>query len=424
MKIAILTNFNEFNPGYSLTGVVSDQAEAFRRHGNEVAVYVAEEGKYNDRFDDQWPNLSIKQGVPRGLLTDYQSAAEVDEEHEYTKELAARVANFMVRELRDYDCIITHDWVLTGWNLPYAYALMMTKDELSSIPFLHWIHSIPCGGKDWWLADAYTENHKFITPAYDHVDTVMTNYRAPQDRVRAIPHIKDLRTWFDFCDDTNAFIDEYPAIMQSKVVCVCPASSDRLRSKNVHRIIEIIGAIKRRNKSACLVVPNQWSQGKNQRMDMPIMTELAEECDLVPGEDFIFTSEFQPPKFEMGVPRRVVRELMLCSNLFIFPTTHESFGLVAPEASLCGNYLVLNRDTDVLREIFSSRGQYVSFGSVTRNFHPGEGWEEYLDGVAGAIMSRMASNEVIASHTLVRRSYNMDAVYFRFYEPLIKEMRA
>ena len=421
MRIAILTNFNEMNPGYSLTGIIADQAKMFERHGHEVTVFVAEEEKYNDRHDNQWPELPLRKAVPRGDLPDYQSTSDVSEK---SKQLSGRIAQLLVDEIApNYDVALTHDWVLTGQNLPYAFALLMTREETSHISFLHWIHSIPSGHRDWWAGTEYGPNHKLVSPSRSNLDHIMQNFRCTEKECRVIPHIKDPRTWFDFSAPTCEFIDDYPQVLQGKVVCVYPASSDRLRTKQVQHVIEVLGAIKRRNKSVCLVIANQWSQGKRQREAMPVMEELADVCGLVKGYDFIWTSEFQAPKYEMGVPRRMVRELLQLSNLFMFPTTHESFGLVAPEAALCGNFLVLNNDLDVSKEIFWHRGKYFSFGSLTRRFVPGDGWGEYLDQVGIAVLNRMQQEETVVTQTIVRRAYNMDALYLSHYEPIIAELR-
>lgn len=419
MKIALLTEFNQLNPGFSLTGIVVDQYKMLKRYGHDVTLFVAEPAHYNDQYDAQWEGVEVTKAVPRGALVDYQSLQDVTDE---SKKLSGRIAQWLVNEMPKYDIAITHDWVFVGWDAVYAAALMMTADDTRDTQFLHFIHSLPAGQRDWWVASAYGKNHKFITPSYANRDIVIREYRCSEEEVRVVPHIKDIRTWFDFCEDTCDFIDDYPAVLQAKCVCVYPASSDRLRAKQVQHVIGVMGAIKRRNGSACLVIANQWSQGERQRVEMPVMEELAQVCGLKPGVDFIWTSDFKKPKFDHGITRRMVRELMLCANLFVFPTKQESFGLVAPEAALCGNYLVLNKDLDVLSEIFSYRGKYFHFSSFLRGFEPGEGWETYLDEVGGAILNRMQQEECIVTRTIARRTYNMDAIYLGYYEPLFLEV--
>jgi len=217
MKVAILTEFNQLNPGFSLTGIVVDQYKMLKRHGHDVTLFVSEPEHYNNQYDSQWEGVEVTRAVPRGALVDYQSLQDVTEE---SKQLSGRIAQWLVDEMPKYDIAITHDWVFVGWDAVYAAALMMTAEETRGTQFLHFIHSLPSGQRDWWVAAAYTKNHKLITPSYANRDVVIREYRCSEEEVRVIPHIKDLRTWFDFCQDTCDLIDEYPTVMQAKCVCV------------------------------------------------------------------------------------------------------------------------------------------------------------------------------------------------------------
>ena len=46
------------------------------------------------------------------------------------------------------------------------------------------------------------------------------------DHLRVIPHIKDLRSWYDFDDESCEFIKEYPAVMQADIVQIYPAGAE------------------------------------------------------------------------------------------------------------------------------------------------------------------------------------------------------
>jgi hypothetical protein len=167
------------------------------------------------------------------------------------------------------------------------------------------------------------------------------------------------------------------------------------------------------------VVANQWATGRAQKQDVEIYKKLARRRGLATGE-FIFTSEFKKPKYETGIPRRMLRELFQCSNLFLFPTREESFGLVVPEASLSGGVLlVLNKSLQQQIEISGFTTLYMNFGSFHNNFEPPD-WEKYLDDAASIICHRLQHNESILSKTYMRKTYNMDHLYNRYYEPLMK----
>jgi glycosyltransferase involved in cell wall biosynthesis len=420
MKIAILTTFTEFSPGYSLTGIVKDQVAMLLKHGNQVDLYVNEQ--YGGEGEAEihptgHPDFKLCKKIPFAHLVDYRSSKAISADHLTTiqqmKELLLQVAP-------KYDIIFTHDLVFTGWNLPYAIGILQASVDLPQIRFLHWVHSIPSQLFDWWNIQAYGPKHRIVYPNKSDRIRVAEQFRGLPHQVEVIPHIKDLRTWFDFSAETCEFIDEFPAVMQADIVQILPASVDRLKAKRVDVVIDILAALKRRGFSVCLVVANQWATQTQQKQDVDHYLKVGKRKGMDMMGDLIFTSKWREPKYETGIPKHMLRELFQCSNLFVFPTREESFGLVVPEASLAGGVLmVLNKSLDQQVEISGLTTLYFDFGAYNRNVNiPNPA--QYVEDIASIILSRMQHNESVLTKTFMRQSYNMDSLYTSYYDPIMK----
>ena len=416
MKIALLTNFMEFQPGYSLTGIVKDQAIMLSRYGHDVHLFV-NSGYNGEEFDE---SVTLHKSIPFAHLTDYKSANNISPEH---KEVIEHARQTLIRELADFDFAYTHDFVFTGWFMIYGQACKQATKDLPNLKWLHWIHSVPSVMSDWWYIKNYGPNHKLVFPNATDRIRVAEQFRGFAEDVRVIPHIKDLRTFFDFHEDTCRFIDAYPAVMQADVVQILPASVDRLASKRVKEVMTIFAEMKMRGMSVCLIIANQWATGKQQKEDTNIYRQHAMKNGLIDQKEFAFTSDFESPKFDVGIPKRMLRELFQCSNLFIFPTREESFGLVVPEAALAGGvFLVLNKSLQMQIEISGNHAQYHEFGSHTNTFTPNDPSAYYRD-LAYIISARMKENESVMTKTFMRQRYNMDYLYSTYYMPTMMELK-
>jgi len=329
----------------------------------------------------------------------------------------------MIKEL-EIDVVFTHDFVFTGWNKPYAIGIQNIKDQLPGVVWMHWIHSIPTQFSDWWQMSSYGPNHKLIYPnATDRV-RVAENYRADTNAVRVIPHIKDLRVMFDFDEATCDIIDTYPALMQSDIVQIYPASSDRFESKRVSEVIRIMSYIKSLGHSVCLFIANQWATTQKHYANLMEYYDLAKKYGLEPGKNFIFSSLFPENKYKVGVPARILTQLMQLSNLFIFPTREETFGLVLPEVSLASGALcVLNRSLTMQAEVSGNNAIYFDFGSYSHN-HNCDDQDKYLRDLALIILGRIQQNDSLLTRTFMRKHYNYDYLYAHYYAPIISELRS
>ncbi len=406
----------EFQPGYSLTGIVKDQAIMLSRFGHDVHLFV-NSGYNGEEFDE---SVTLHKSIPFAHLIDYKSVNDITPEH---KEIIEQCRKNLVEELADFDFAFTHDFVFTGWFMIYGQACKQATVNLPNLRWLHWIHSVPSSMSDWWFIKQYGPNHKLVFPNNTDRIRVAEQYRGFAEDVRIIPHIKDIRTFFDFQEDTCRFIDKYPAIMQADVVQVLPASVDRLSSKRVKEVMTIFAEMKIQGKSVFLVIANQWATGKQQKEDTNIYRQHAMKNGLIDQKEVAFTSDFESPKFDVGIPKEMLRELFQCSNLFIFPTREESFGLVVPEASLAGGvFMVLNRSLQMQIEISGNTATYFEFGSHTQTFTPDDPAKYYHD-LAIITLARMKENESVMTKTFMRQRYNMDSLYRTYYEPTMMELK-
>ena len=406
-------------PGYSLTGIVSDQIMMLNRYGHEPHLFVGDTFPEKNKFPIP-ENITLHPTVPRPVLIDYRKKKDLKPDHQkfidtYSKQL--------VEELKPFNLVITHDWIFTGWTMPYALVLQEISKQLPNTLFLHWIHSIPTTRFDWWrLADYGLEKNRIVFPNGTDAQRVALQYNCHITNVSVIPHIKDLRTWFDFSDGACDIINKLPSLMTAEVVQVYPASTDRLEAKRADMVIKLFAEIKKQGKSVCLLFANQEARNLDKYTvkwkNLDALYKLGEKLGLIRGVDFEFISGLD---YLNGLAKRELRELFLCSNLFVYPTREESFGLVAPEAALSGaKLMVLNADLRMLAEVNCNTGMYAQFGSYTSRIKPEQ--ESFFVETAKEIIEKFDADMAIQSATSMRRRLNYDTIYKYFYLPVIKEV--
>jgi hypothetical protein len=417
-KIAILTNFKTLDPKYSLTGIVKDQATMLSSKGHEVLLYV-DEGYKHDSFPAP---VELLKRIPSGKLVDYHSKADISSDHQKLVEKTATTLRGDFKD-RGVEFAFVHDFCFTGWNLPYGLACQAAGYLLKDVRWFHWVHSIPTMRYDWWDWALYGRTQKLVYPNRANRVLVAESFRTTINDVKIIPHIKDIRSWFDFQEDSWKLTRIYPKLLSADVVEVLPASGDRLQAKRVYEVIQIFANIKKMGKSVCLFIANQWSTRQEHHDNVDFYYKEASRFGLIPNEEVIFSSEILDRKYQAGLPKEILRDLMTCMNLFIFPTREETFGLALPEAALSsGAFCVLNASLKMQAEISDYAALEYPFGSFENQVTHSDDAAFFRD-VAFGTIGRMDENESCVIRTKFRQKNNMDHLYDAFYAPALAESR-
>jgi glycosyltransferase involved in cell wall biosynthesis len=439
MPILILTNFDAYHSGYSLCGCVQDQIAMCLRNNVRIEVAVS------DRWGGETSNYPLvsRDGFP---VHPKIPSLEEPEKYERVDELSSvheQLVNRIVEALHVLfkrcipSVVFTQDWIFSPYFLPYAEAIRRfcaVNAHARSIKWFHWVHSVCVGRCDWWDIGRYEGNHTVVYPTEADGDKVRMAFgigSGDDGHFVSIPHVKDLRTWNEWGAESCAFVDEYPGVMSADMVQVYPASSDRLTQKGLSTLISLFSRFKDMGLSVCLVIANQWVTRLRRTEDIDKWQRIGKNNGLSEKE-LIFTSRFRYPQYESGIPKRMLRELMQCSSIFIYPTHAESFGLVYPEVSLSSGCLcVLNDSVNALHEVGregSNVGSgvngrdgsmYLDFGPKRKRVGDGITERERFDRWARDIVEAWESENGVQDRVNMRQRFNMDTVWRGFYEALV-----
>lgn len=411
--VGIMTTFQYYAAGYSLMNLVLSQIRMLYRAGYEPQFITCSNF---DTAEEHYGEATIHRILPVGALDDYRTDVLNEEKH---GKLVEESAEALIKFIDDtgVNVMLTHDIIFLGWHYPYALAVRKAADERRHVKWMHWIHSVPSGFNPIWDIRKYGPNHKLVFPNATDALRVAEQFRGRIEDVVPIHHPKDIREFAEFSDATCRFIDEYN-MMSADVIQIYPASVDRLHAKGVEWLMRTFAAMKKSfHKKVRLVICNQWCNVDKHRKTVESQLEFGKQLGLKPDEELIFTSRFEVPNWEVGLPAKMVSELMMLGNLFMFPTREESFGLVLPEASLMGGSLVVaNASLDMMREITGNNALFWDFGSFHRDWNL-EDPDEFFKAIAQIILGKLQSESAVRLKTHFRQRFNIDSIMRLELEP-------
>jgi len=213
-------------------------------------------------------------------------------------------------------------------------------------------------------------------------------------------------------------IDRY-GLMDHQILIIYPFSTPRWHDKGVRQLMRIVGFWKKMGIRAKLVLINAHCNSPQDQSDIDGIEAYAKVCKVELDEDVILTSRYadetDQKTLRYTVPFRTVRELVMLSNMFIFPSVSECCSLIQAEASMAGKFMVLNRDFRPMMEFCTNGVMTYEFTVNDPNSNP-----EYYECVAREIWANFQAESSLMNRTdAITRVYNRDWIFKNQLEPLL-----
>lgn len=423
-KIGLLTTFYNLDPGYSLVTVVMQQLAMLHKYGYEPVLFGLT--NFTEEAEKQLPDwVELRKVIPQWILEPYGNTGNIvppDFEQNVNDTVKVYEEHF-----KDLDALIAHDICFINSYLIYNVALK--KANLNNLPIFQQIHSGPSAKQThpypWDELWKLPKNTKVIYMNHTEKVSAAEMYGVWEKDVRVVFNPMDLRGMLKLSSLTCNLIEEYK-LFEADVIAVYPISTTRMddSGKAVRKVIAIMGYLKQMGQNVRLVLPNAHANGEREKEAIKTMHQIGQRYGLT-DQELIFTSFYDVPNNEHGVPHQVVIELFQIANLFIFPSFSENAPLILLEAAATKNLMVLNEDFAPMKDFVGPEGAYYfRFKSrlINETQYRGEGGEDgYYKDIAMIVLSDLNNNKAMKGFTTVRKKFNIDWIAKNQLLPALEE---
>lgn len=271
--------------------------------------------------------------------------------------------------LKNQDIVITHDIIYQNACLKHNFASRRVAKKFPNVKWLHWIHSATSPLLLQMLRPIFTDqyinlietpfpNAKYVYPNTYAVPSVAKNFGISQEDVVIVHHATDICGFYGISKEVEEVVYKKD-LLSADAICTYPIRLDR--GKQVEYVIKTMAMFKDFDLSPRLIVIDFHSTHGDKTVYRDQLKEIAIDYGLN-EQELTFTSEERDEWFG-EVPQSVVRDFQLLSNVFLLPSVSETYSLIAQEAALTRQVVVLNYDFPPFRSIYGENAIYRKFSS-------------------------------------------------------------
>ena len=321
-------------------------------------------------------------------------------------------------ELSSVDIAIVHNLLTMHFNLPLTAALARIFEEESQEPrakkFVAWCHDATFQNPHYARHQRDKEPWQWLSRAFPQVNYIAISelrqrelsrlFQLRKEEIKIIPNGVDPSSFLSLSPlslsifkDFHLFSEDFVFFYPTRIV----------RRKNVELAIRITKAVNAEGKKASLIITSPPDPHNEDSLRYyQSLKSLAEELGI--GEKIIFLYEYRDEKEKrIRVDEQLLRDLYLLSDLLLFPTSAEGFGIPLLEAGICHLPVACSR-IEPLTEVGGKEVLYLNLNDKPER-------------MARDIINHLAQHLTLPLFKKVLRCYTWPAIFSREIEPLLQE---
>ena len=360
-QVSILTTFADLQRAYSLNIIVQTQIKMLLLNGYTPTVIVHETFKPEGIYAHPKVKIVHIPNVPC-----YNEVKLDDTFDEDVKALEDRLYEI----LKDQDIVLTHDIIYQPACLKHNFASRRVAQRLPKLRWLHWIHSATSPGLLNMVRPIFRDEYSnlmmkpfpnafLIYPNSYAIPAVAKNFNTDEQLVKYVPHATDICGFYNFPSEVEQVVYEKD-LLSADAMTTYPIRLDR--GKQVEFVIRTMAGLKSLGLKTRTVIMDFHSTGGDKVEYRDWLKQQAIDSGMSQDE-VIFISE-QHELWRTEVDPSIVMNFQLLSNVFIMPSVSETYSLVAQEAALTGQVVVLNYDFPPFRSIYGDFPIYRKYSSA------------------------------------------------------------
>jgi glycosyltransferase involved in cell wall biosynthesis len=384
--------------------ILEAHARAFKKAGFDTRVIVGKGGAFEEGVPVVTiPELSSK-GGPVARVVAALTRGEVPASFE---NVVKRVEKKLAAALRGVDVCMVHNVLTMHFNMVFTTALCNVIRRRRATRFIGWTHDLT-------FRDPIYESHQHRrfpwslllqpAPECDYVAISVQRqrdlrrlFRIPASRLPVIPDGLDVPAQLGLTEPVAQLFHE-ERLGQIDIVAITPCRI--LRRKNLGVGLEIISALKKQGKSVRWMITGAPDVHNPETVKyFRLLHTLRRRLKL--QKEVVFLCD----RFAKPVTNDDLRALYRTSDMLLFPSEREGFGLPVLEAGLAGLLVVIN-DIPVLRELAGRNAVYIHLG-------------DSADIVARNVIQSFKKNPQYQYRKKVLSTYSWDAVFEDWILPAI-----